>query len=131
MMFRRAFLLGLVLTALAGCDSIDPTDQSFYITFRNDTGRPVQLRLCSNSSCTHFDYSDRWESGEEGQYNISDRGYLTRWRVSDPRTDRVLGCLPLSFDQKYKRVVVRVSQMVPCPGRSSLRVLTQGPLGQY
>jgi hypothetical protein len=129
-MTRYAVLLATVLAVVTGCDSIDPTDQSFYITFRNDTGHPVQLKLCGNASCTHFDYSDTWKAGEEGQYNISDRDYLTRWLVSDRRTNRVLGCLPLSFDQKYARVMVRVSQMVPCPGHAALRVLTEGPLGR-
>jgi hypothetical protein len=112
----------LVAGALAGCDSIDPTSQSFGITFRNDTGRNVHLKLCSDSRCQHFDYSDSWKAGQSAEENISDRNLLTRWLVREDSSGRVLGCLPLQFDQKYENVVVRVSQAVPCPGSQPLQV---------
>jgi len=56
------------------------------------------------------------------QENISDRDLLTRWLVQDDKTGRTLGCLPLMFDQKYSDVLVKVSQMVPCPGAKPLEV---------
>jgi hypothetical protein len=115
----RAQVTAAVLLAavgLAGCDSIDPTSQSFGITFHNDTGRNVHLKLCSDSRCHQFDYSDGWNAGQSAQENVSDRSLLTRWLVQDDATGRVIGCLPLEFDQKYESVVVRISQAVPCPG---------------
>lgn len=112
----------LAVGALAGCDSIDPTSQSFGITFRNDTGRNVHLKLCSDSRCQQFDYSHSWKVGQSAEENISDRDLLTRWLVQQDSNGQVLGCLPLQFDQKYEDVVVRVSQAVPCPGSRPLQV---------
>lgn len=113
----------LVATAsLAGCDSIDPTSQSFGITFRNDSGANVHLELCSDDACRHFDYSHGWKIGQSAQENVSDRDLLTRWLVRDDASGRIIGCLPLRFDQKYARVVVRVSQAVRCPGAAAIPV---------
>ena len=123
--YRLALLVAsaLVLAALlVGCDSIDPTSQFFGITFQNDTAHDVHLKLCSNNACTHFDYSDGWKSGQRAEENISDRQVFTRWLVQDDGTNRTLGCLPLEFGQKYKNVVVKISQMVPCPGAVALNV---------
>ncbi|HET8606013.1 MAG TPA: hypothetical protein VFL66_03185 [Gaiellaceae bacterium] len=114
---------GIIAAAfLAGCDSVDPTSQSFAITFHNDTGRNVHLKLCADDACRQFDYSDAWRAGQSALENISDRDLLTRWLVQDDKTGRVLGCLPLRFDQKYEDVAVNVSQAVPCPGRRPLVV---------
>ena len=107
---------------MAACDSIDPTAQSFGITFQNDSGRDVHLKLCSNDECTHFDYSHAWEAGASAEENVSDRAILTRWLVQDDSTGATLGCLPLEFDQKYDDVLVRVSQVVSCPGTRPLEV---------
>ena len=123
--------LAVVFAALTvGCDSIDPTSQTFGITFQNDTGRDVHLKLCSNNGCTHFDYSDGWKSGQQAEENISDRQVFTRWLVQDDATKGTLGCLPLEFGQKYKNVLVRLSQMVPCPGVTALRVTKGKGLGR-
>jgi len=112
----------LSMPVLAACDSVDPTAQSFGITFRNDTRRDVHLKLCDDDECEHFDYSDGWSAGQSAQENISDRDILTRWLVEDDATGRVLGCLPLRFDQKYADVLVNISQAVPCPGNRPLHV---------
>ena len=82
----------LAVVFVAGCDSIDPTAQFFGITFRNDTGNSVHLKLCSDSQCQHFDYADGWKPGQSAQENISDRRLLTRWLVQDDASGRVLGC---------------------------------------
>jgi hypothetical protein len=121
---------GAVAAVAVGCDSIDPTAQSFGITFWNDTGRSVHLKLCANGSCTHFNYSDHWKAGQRAEENISDRDVFTRWLVQDDMTGKTLGCLPLEFDQKYTEVEVRVSQMVPCPGSEPLVVQKGNGLGQ-
>ena len=119
-----------VVAVVAACDSIDPTEQAFGITFRNDTGHKVHLKLCSDEQCRHFDYSDGWKAGASSQENISDRSVFTRWLVEDDATGGTLGCLPLKFDQKYADVVVRVSQMVPCPGDRPLTVHKGEALGR-
>ena len=125
-----AVLLVLFAVAtLSGCYSIDPTAQSFAITFRNDTGRDVRLKLCDNDRCSSFDYSHGWKRGETAQENISDRDVLTRWLVEDDATHRTLGCLPLRFKQKYATVLVRISQAVRCPGGQPLKANTGKPLG--
>lgn len=115
---------------ISACDSIDPTEQAFGITFRNDTSHDVYLKLCSDDACRHFDYSDGWKAGASGQENISDREVFTRWLVEDDTTRQTLGCLPVEFDQKYADVLVRVSQMVPCPGGRPLNVQKGKPLGR-
>jgi hypothetical protein len=116
-------LLGLIVLAAvaAGCDSIDPTEQSFAITFRNDIGHDVHLKLCSDGQCHHFDYSNNLKAGARVEENISDRDLMTRWLVEIDQTGKT-GCLPLKFDQKYDDVVVRVSQKVLCPGPTALKV---------
>jgi len=118
----RVLAAALFVAAIAACDSIDPTSNGFGITFVNDTGRAVHLKLCSDGGCRHFDYSDRWKIGYSGEENISDQQLLTRWLVEDDVTGRTLGCLPLEFDRKYQGVVVRISQKVPCPGKTPLVV---------
>jgi hypothetical protein len=112
----------LVALALAGCDSVDVTSQSFGITFRNDTGRDVHLKLCSDNKCRHFDYSHGWKAGQSAEENVSDRDVITRWLVQEDVSGRVRGCLPLVFDQKYDNVIVRISQAVSCPGTRPLQV---------
>jgi hypothetical protein len=130
----RAALVAAALSSVVAvgvaCDSIDPTEQAFGISFRNDTGHNVHLKLCSDGRCHHFHYSDGWKAAASGQENISDRGVFTRWLVEDDATGRTLGCLPLEFDQKYADVVVRVSQMVPCPGDRALTVYKGEALGR-
>lgn len=125
----RGYLVILTVAGLTGCYSIDPTAQSFPVTFRNDTGRDVHLKLCASDSCTSFDYSDGWKRGQIAQENISDRNVLTRWLVEDDDTHRTLGCIPLRFKQKYSRVLVRISQATRCPGRTPLKVVTGRALG--
>lgn len=129
---HAASVLAAMLAAAfaAGCDSIDPTSQSFGITFRNDTGHSVHLKACADNECHHFDYADGWKVGQSAQENISDRNLLTRWLVQDDATGRVLGCLPLRFDQKYEHVVVKISQAVPCPGSRPLTVSKGKGLGR-
>jgi len=122
--------LAALIAVVSGCDSIDPTEQSFGITFRNDTRHDVHLKLCADDACRHFYYSYGRKAGASGQENISDRAFLTRWLVQDEATGRTLGCLPLKFDQKYDDVLVRVSQMVPCPGSRPLTVQKGKPLGR-
>jgi hypothetical protein len=110
-----------VACLLAGCDSIDPTEQSFGIAFDNNLTQPIKLKLCSDDSCHSYDYTDMVKSGEFDSVNVSDRGVLTRWLVAGS-TGRILGCLPVRFNGKYADVIVRVSQAVPCPGEKPLSV---------
>jgi hypothetical protein len=114
-----------IAIALTGCDSIDPTEQAFAISFFNDLDRPVALKLCADDDCHSFDYTDTVKPNESYPANVSDRELLTRWLVAD-RDGRVLGCLPLRFNGKFDGVVVRLSQKVPCPGRQPLRVKPGG-----
>jgi hypothetical protein len=129
-LFARVATAVVLGTVVVACDSIDPTAQSFGITFHNDTGRSVHLKVCSNNQCTFFDYSDAWKPGQDAQENISDRQLLTRWLVQDDQTGRTVGCLPLEFSQKYEGVLVKVSQSVPCPGATPLRVQKGKGLGR-
>jgi len=115
---------------VGACDSLDPTAQSFAITFWNDSGRVVDLKLCADSGCRDFDYSHGWKPMQRAEENISDRQVLTRWLVEDRATKATLGCLPLQFGQKYRHVLVRVSQMVPCPGNTPLQVAKGKGLGR-
>ena len=102
---------------LAAC-SVDPTAAVFAITFRNDTGRDVHLKLCAGDGCHDFDYSDSWKAGQSAEENISaDSKLVTRWLIQDDASGRSLGCLVLTLPRKYKHVVIRMTQAVPCPGR--------------
>ena len=77
-----------------------------------------------------FYYSHGWKAGESVQENISDQQLLIPWLVEDDRSGRTLECLPLEFDQKYADVVVKISQMVPYPGATPLRVQRGRGLGR-
>jgi hypothetical protein len=106
----------------AGCDSIDPTEQFFTISFVNDLPGPVTLKTCSDDACTHFTPGTvRLDAGERSQDGISDRDFLTRWAVLGADGQK-LGCLPLQFNARYADVVVLLSRKVPCPGSRPLRV---------
>jgi len=118
------FLLMLLATTAAGCESIDPTEQSTSLAISNDLKRSVAISLCDDSACRSFDYTDDIAAGAIDEVNISDRGILTRWLVAD-RAGRTLGCLPLRLTGKYNGLEVRVTQMVRCPGEKPL-VLRQG-----
>jgi hypothetical protein len=113
--------LGVALIAAAlgvsACDSVDPTEQFFAISFLNDTARPITLRACSDDNCRKFVDSAKIAPGRTYADNISDRDILTRWRVEDGH-GRVMGCLPLRFHGKWADVVLRASQAEVCPGRA-------------
>ncbi len=111
----------MLIVVATGCDSIDPTEQGFGISFWNDLSQPVALKLCSDDSCHGFDYTDTVKPSESYPENVSDREVLTRWLVADQQ-GHVLGCLPLRFNGKYDDVVVRISQKVRCPGQFPLRL---------
>ncbi len=112
----------LLITGCASIDSVDPTSDSFPVTFRNDTGRNVHLKLCADSQCHSFDYSDSWTVGQSAQENIGADGFLVRWLVQDDASKAVLGCILLEFNHKVSNVVIPLSRAVSCPGRRPLRV---------
>jgi hypothetical protein len=123
----RPLLLLAVLSAvlaLVGCGH--PGPDLFSITFRNDTGRDVQLKLCDDDGCRRFDYSDRIRPGGTVAENISTDSVFTRWVVAD-RSGRPLGCLPFSFAGAYSDATVRLTQMVPCPGQRPLSLASGRP----
>jgi hypothetical protein len=122
-------VLGATAALASGCYSVDPTAQTFSVTFHNDTARNVHLKLCRDDGCHHFYYSDGWKAGQSAEENISDRDVMTRWIVEDDVTGETLGCLPLRFKQKYASVDVRISQAVECPGDRPLHADTGKPLG--
>jgi hypothetical protein len=110
--------------AVPGCGGSGP--DLFAITFRNDTGRDVQLKLCHDDGCHHFDYSDRLRPGGTVAENISTDDVFTRWAVTDGSGLR-LGCLPFSFAGAYSNASVRLTQIVPCPGRRALPLASGSP----
>jgi hypothetical protein len=120
--------LGLVVSVgvLSGCASMDPTEQSFGVEFANNLPHAVVLKACGDDACRNF--TDTWHlrPGATASDNISDRWVTSRWLVEEP-SGGVIGCLPLSFDAKYARVVVRLTQTVPCPGHPlPLRTINHG-----
>jgi hypothetical protein len=86
--------------ALVACESIDPTEQSFAITFRNDLSRQVTLVASGDGSCRHATDTWRLSPGATAADNVSDRRVLSRWKVERGSPGRVVGCLQLSFGAK-------------------------------
>lgn len=115
-----------MLALAASCDSVDPGEQFFNVTFVNNTPAPVVLKLCADRSCTRFDYADSIQSRHRQMESVSDRNVLTRWKLIDPDTRRVVGCIPLRFARKYDGLKVFVTQSVHCPGLRAL-VLAAAP----
>jgi hypothetical protein len=109
-------LIPAALTA-GGCGHAGA--EQFGIAFYNDTGHEVVLNLCADDACNNFDYSDKVRAGHYEVENIATENVFTRWAVTES-SGRKLGCLPFSFDYAYTDAVVRLSQMVVCPGRRPL-----------
>lgn len=120
-----AALAFTAIVAVAVWNPIHQKSQSQQAVFRNDTAHDARLRLCTDETCTRFELTDAWTPGSAVREAVSDHGVLTRWLVADARTGAALGCLPIQLEHRYERVVVRASQMVPCPG-----ALVQPELGQ-
>lgn len=123
MKFPASILLFCLAIALPGCDYSQA--DVFAISFQNDTGRTVELRLCDDARCTHYDYTVRLRPGEADSQNIS-TDVFARWAVDTPTGWR-LGCVPLRFDRPYEGAKFRLSQVVACSGAKSVSLTAGRP----
>lgn len=116
----RVFASLVVAAACAITSGCANTPDSFGITFVNDTGQNAVVNLCDDDACHTYDYSDKLRPGGAVPENISP-DVFTRWAVTDS-SGRRLGCLPLNFASTggFNDAVARLSQMVPCPGKTPL-----------
>jgi hypothetical protein len=120
---RIAIILATACAAVAGCSNQADT---FAITFINDTDQNVVLNLCDDSACHSYDYSDKLRPGGSLPENISTDNVFTRWAVTT-KSGRRLGCLPFNFAGAWTDATARITEMVPCPGKSRLPLTSGSP----
>jgi hypothetical protein len=102
-----------------GCTS--PSDQFFTIRFRNDLGREVTFAACRDEACEDRYGASPVAAGGTVEDRTSSFGVRNNWRLEDA-SGRVLGCLPLEIDGKWRDIVIPFSKAEPCPGRAPLRI---------
>jgi hypothetical protein len=93
--------------------SIDPTEQSFTVTLRNDTPSAVVVKQC-DVKCNSFHEKDRLPPGGSIPVNTSSNDVANWWAVSDS-AGRTIGCLPLRYSHKVDGLVVNISERTTCP----------------
>jgi hypothetical protein len=57
------------------------------VQFVNDTRGPVELKLCTDRTCTSFGYFDRLRIGGATEENISPDFGFTRWGSARPGSE--------------------------------------------
>jgi hypothetical protein len=113
-----AAVAAIAVLALVDVGSLDPTDSRYFndVTFVNDTGRAVELRQCSNATCSRFFDNVRLDPGDRlPRAQVSNRAVLTRFRAADRSTGRALGCRAFLFrHERDAELVVRLSAFREC-----------------
>lgn len=123
--------LVLVVAVVAAFNGfLDPTEQTFSVTLRNDTSSTVVLKQC-DVDCSSFHSVFRLVPGRTAAVNTSSWGADNWWVVAD-QGGRTLGCLDLLFYRKETGVIVDVSGYGRCPGqpRSGDVQQAEGDLGE-
>jgi len=110
------FVVALV-AQVAFHTSIDPTEQSFFVTLQNDTGSTVVVKQC-DARCNSFHEQDRLAPGGSVKVNTSSDGVANWWAVTDS-TGRTVGCVPLRYKHRIEGLIVRVSHHTSCPTRTA------------
>jgi len=105
-------ILLLFTLLLQGCGA---EDISFNLKLRNNTHETAVVLVCNGrTSCTRIAYKVALKPGAvvlTAQYPDG----ITRPMRIDSEFGRILGCLPFQFSRVVpSKVVVNVSQMVPC-----------------
>jgi len=109
-------LLGVLVVALL-CAGCDPTEDTFAVTFRNDTSHDVELKQC-DVHCDSFHERDRLRVGGVVKVNTSSADTANWWVVSEVSGSSLLGCINLRFDHKIADLVIDVSTAGACPSLS-------------
>jgi len=91
----------------------DPTEETFFVTLRNDTGRAVVLKQC-DVTCNSFHGQFELRPDESGPVNTTASDTPNWWMVRDA-SGKTLGCLLLRFDHKQPGLVVDISHTTTCP----------------
>lgn len=94
-------------------NSCDPSESTFSVQLRNDTGSGVVLRQC-DVRCNEFHEIDRLEPNQSVPVNTTEN-HVDNWWVIEDTSGHRLGCLDLLFDHKQVGVVINISQHVNCP----------------
>jgi hypothetical protein len=104
----------LALGALAMALGIrEPTETTFTVMLRNDTGHEVALKQC-DVTCRTFHMHIELQPNASGSVNTSASDTPNWWVVTDT-SGKTLGCLLLRFDHKQPGLVVDISRMTTCP----------------
>lgn len=106
------FLAGSATLGILGAH-LDPTEDTFPVTLKNDTGGAVLLKQC-DIRCDKFHETDHVGPGGTVSVNTTAANVANWWVVEDG-SGRMLGCVNLQYDRKIGGAVVDISKTVPCP----------------
>lgn len=106
-------VLVVATTAKFGAIRIDPTEDTFAVSLRNDTETPVLLKQC-DVKCNEFHEQHFLTAGATVGVNTTSADTPNWWVVQDA-SGQVLGCLNLQYNHKVVGAVVNVSATEPCP----------------
>lgn len=112
-----AVFVAAMISQVVFHSGIDPTEQTFAVTLRNDTASTVVVKQC-DTKCDSFHERDRLRPGAGVRVNTSSDNVDNWWAVTDAE-GRPLGCLPLRYDHKIDGLVVNVSDRTRCPAGAS------------
>jgi hypothetical protein len=104
----------MLVGAVAGCASVDPTDPSHFtnVLVRNDTPSAVQFIQCDTSCGTLHD-RQTIPAGASVVINISNEGIKVGYLVARP-DDKKLGCVYMKYEHVKHQPTVLVSSMTRC-----------------
>ena len=111
-LFGLLFVVALI-SQVVFHTSVDPTEQAFSVTLRNDTPDAVVVKQC-DATCNSFHETDRLQPGASVAVNTSSDGTPNWWAVANS-AGRIVGCQPLTYTHKVNGLVVNVSAHTACP----------------
>jgi hypothetical protein len=85
------------------------------VSVANDTAQAVLVYVCANEACTDFRDSHTLAPGERIETVTDDQGTPNPVKIVDG-AGRVMGCLPLIFEERPETepVQVFISRAMPC-----------------
>jgi hypothetical protein len=101
---------------LVGCQSVsglDPTEDTFAVSLRNDSGLAVVVKQC-DVKCDSYHEQDHLNPGGQVEVNTSSSN-VANWWVVTTTSGSSIGCVNLQYDHKQTGVVVNLSKTQACP----------------
>src|SRR3954469_23662032 len=114
----RASLAAVAALSIAGCASLDPTEEEGVLNLRNKLPVPVSVGYCDSAACDSAAWTDLIQPGASSKDSINAAKGTSGWFIIKSGS-RVLGCQRLSFPDGPHRLSLVVAQRAlrRCSGR--------------